>query len=401
MAIRVLVCLGDCGETYLCEGRVLIMGGVLVSSNNHKRLNEERGAMACVKGARDPAMELFRCLLMLFIVFCHSLGFFPGRWGSNQIDLWELILMGALNWHVDGFIAISGWFGIRFSWKKFFYLMGTILFYTVVFGAYEICNGRHFSIGMLKLRSGWFGGTYLALMLAAPFLNSAVDYLASQSKRTLFGAWLLLAMAFFFTWSPGHLFTGINALGFGHQTFGMMAFVYLTAQVVRRLFREKVSIRVLGLAAFVFLAYVVCIGLVLYWIGSSSSARFWQVWTLAMVNHSPTVYLPAIVFLLIFAWYVCLPKWIGKVVMFISPTMFCVYIFHFRPMIISEKWLCAHTEWHPFVIMLTVSIFIFAICVGVDLIRLALVSLWRERADSVLVKFDCMWNRMISNEAIV
>lgn len=76
---------------------------------------------------RDISVDAFRCLLMFLIVLHHAAchGYF-----RNDTEYWSLPIIFTLltYWHVDGFIAISGWFGVRFSLSRFFSLFGVIAF---------------------------------------------------------------------------------------------------------------------------------------------------------------------------------------------------------------------------------------------------------------------------------
>jgi len=65
--------------------------------------------------SRNPGLELYRALLMLGIVAYHVLGQLRpfGRGLENVCDTC-----------VVGFVLISGWFGVRFSWSKAARLVG-------------------------------------------------------------------------------------------------------------------------------------------------------------------------------------------------------------------------------------------------------------------------------------
>jgi len=84
---------------------------------------------------RSDGVELFRCLSMFVIVlyhtWCHGI-FGPDNGMMNLQAWWTVFFCALLIWHVDGFVAISGWFGIRFSWRKLVTLYGVILFYSLL-----------------------------------------------------------------------------------------------------------------------------------------------------------------------------------------------------------------------------------------------------------------------------
>ncbi len=327
--------------------------------------------------ARNPSVELFRCLLLFLIVFGHCLmqGVYAPKDGVYK--LWMVFFCNAIIWHVDGFIAISGWYGIRFSWRKFFALWGVVFFYSLFFLAEKLFVEKvDFSFSLLKVRSGWFGGAYLALMLCAPMMNAGVEYL-SKSKRSLITAWGLMAATFFCAFLPhGAQLTGIRPIGFGHQSFGMMAFVYVTARTARKLIDRPIPFRILRnilllffVFTFVWSALLVCM----------NGSRFFSVgWRLVSVNHSPLVYGMAIVMLLVFVWHVKLPESLGKVASRIAPSTFGIYLFHegnfgrsghalyWLPM----KWISGNIDAvHPLLVVFFVAVLVFLIGLLADAIR--------------------------------
>ena len=77
--------------------------------------------------------------------------------------------MDAYRWHIPGFLLISGYFGIRFSWRKIVALL------SVVYGCYWLTIpyrwGTESLLSLLLPHGGWFLPFYLVLMVLAPILN--------------------------------------------------------------------------------------------------------------------------------------------------------------------------------------------------------------------------------------
>ena len=163
----------------------------------------------------------------------------------NLPSWWTVFFCALLIWHVDGFVAISGWFGIRFSWRKFITLYGVILFYSLLGMALQ----RLFEPETIRLRSalivygGWFGGSYLMLMLLAPVLNAAVRQLASEGRKRLVMAMALVIFGMFCAWVPENLFTAINPYAVGSCTFFGIVFVYLIARACHELFPSPIPLK--------------------------------------------------------------------------------------------------------------------------------------------------------------
>lgn len=342
------------------------------------------------KKSRNMSVEAFRCFLMFLIVLGHSLSFWCGSMGFAKWPCWCLVGAGLIMWHVDAFIGISGWYGIKFTFCKFIYLLSIIAFYGLfsevcacVFGTEE-----GFSWAWLYKRGGWFAPCYLALMLCSPMINAAVDAMAVRSKKILMFGWFLMAFAFAVSWAPKHLFTGINAIGFGRHTFLMMAFVYLTARCARRIFDKAISLNRL---MFVALAYVVLVLIMALFSVELPLCR--RLYHLLTSNHAPTVYVMALVLLMIFVWHVKIPAWLEKVVRFLSPSMFGVYLFHIAIIryngtsaVLSDEFIRRITGSWVSIFVIAAVVFIISICV--DLIRRACVSMIRPYFDRRLERLD-------------
>ena len=342
-----------------------------------------------VKKPRNMSVEAFRCLLMFLIVLGHSLSFWCGSKGFAEWPGWCLVFAGLIIWHVDAFVAISGWYGIKFSFRKFIYLLSIIAFYGLF---NEVCacvwGGGGFSWTWLYKRGGWFAPCYLVLMLSSPMINAAVDAIAARSKIVLLLSWSLMAFAFVASWSPLHLLTGINAIGFGHQTFLMMAFVYLTARCARRIFVEAVALNRLVLVVLLYIILMLTtalLGVEIPW------CRY--LYRLFTSNHAPTVYVTSLTLLMIFVWYVKIPMWLGKIVKVISPSMFGVYLFHGTIIgyngtssVLSEG--CIRRITGSWVSIFVIAAAVFILSISVDLIRRAIVLMIRPYFDRQLGGLD-------------
>lgn len=274
---------------------------------------------------RNTNVDVFRCMLMFLIVLHHS--YVRGPWYANGA-LWTLWFSTFIHWHVDGFIGISGWFGIDFKWRKFVRLWVLMAFYgCLLFFVGRILKVQDISFSLNF--GGWFGGSYLALMFCAPFLNRAIDGMVTAGKRAVLSAWGMCAIMMTLTWCPGHLFTGVNANHVSQFSFTTMVFVYCTGRLVRVMFPRPLSLKVLLLGPLVFLGTILVIGggktLLQVYRGKPHGAAAWDFLT---VYNAPHVWVMAISMLLIFAWHVKCPLWLGRVCSFLAPSMFSVYLIH-------------------------------------------------------------------------
>ena len=113
-------------------------------------------------------------MAMLGVCLCHTL--FIGV-GHRCFGVSEL-LGGFAGGAVDCFVFISGWYGIRFSWKKLLSLYSTALFCAVEcrIGMDLYGLGWGTVIAAIKDIAGgyWFLHAYAALMCIAPLIESAM-----------------------------------------------------------------------------------------------------------------------------------------------------------------------------------------------------------------------------------
>lgn len=138
------------------------------------------------------------------------------------------------------FVSISGWFGIRFSWRKIVNFASFILFYSVLFWSL-----RHFVLipgaenpVPFEIRSGWFGGPYLALLAIAPILTAGMDRLVADSKRNLIGIWCVYFALMVLQWLPlkelhSSVLPSFGINGWEVLSFNTLMFYYVTARTVR------------------------------------------------------------------------------------------------------------------------------------------------------------------------
>ena len=122
---------------------------------------------------------------MFLIVLYHASVY--GVWGGDGAPKFLGLVFGALIiWHVDGFIALSGWFGVKFSLLRFFKIWGTLLFYGVLSWMYLVFFQHQPIYSSFKITGGWYGGLYLTLLFLSPILNAGVELISKMAPRRQF-----------------------------------------------------------------------------------------------------------------------------------------------------------------------------------------------------------------------
>lgn len=323
---------------------------------------------------RNASVEAFRCLLMALIVTGHC--YCRGLWYANGA-LWTLFFTTFIHWHVDAFVGISGWFGIKSTFKKFIRIWALMLFYNIVGCALTWwLYPEVFSWPQLFSLGGWFGGCYLALMLIAPLVNAGVEKVVASGRKDaiIAGGGVLLLVAF--TWLPGHLLTGVNANGSGQYSFINMLGVYVIARILKEIELEHIGLNKLMLGVAIFALSILFIGgiksLLQVCRGLPPTAATWDF--LALYD-APHYWVMALTMLLIFVWHVHVPEWFGRVCVFIAPSMFPIYLMHETTGIGRvgifklESFLDATWKLHPCVTILITAFSVFSTCLLIDLGR--------------------------------
>ena len=267
-----------------------------------------------VKAKRNPSIEVMRCLLMFFIVLYHGCNNKPDSvvCANSVVKLIPWFLFFCTN----SFMFISGWFGIRFSWGRVLRFLGMGAFAAVVLGlaSKSVLGSWHWQLSL-----GWFGTSYLAVMLLAPIVNSGLETLAKDSRRSLLLAWSAFASAVFVSWLP----LGLKIPGWCGHGFSTMLFIYVSARVIRLAELEtRISSRMAALIFFVALGIHLArlVPIVLY-----PSVK--DLFILTADYDAPEVLVMGAAFFLML-YRVRFPNWLNASCVLLAPSMFVVYLLH-------------------------------------------------------------------------
>lgn len=136
-----------------------------------------------ISKTRNASFELLRIICMFMIVLYHL--FIKLDYSTVSTSALYSSILFPLHVAVICFVLISGYFGIRLSFKKITDFFIQVLFYNIV--VYSVCSVisneftvKNFIISFLPLSHNqdlWFIRTYLYLMLLSPLINK---YLSSS-----------------------------------------------------------------------------------------------------------------------------------------------------------------------------------------------------------------------------
>lgn len=178
---------------------------------------------------RESNMELLRMVSMLCIIIYHIFIFglepaFPEQHLYKALQI-------PFHIGVPCFVLISGYFGIRFSFKGLFRLMGMAYTYAilvelcgVVFLQYPISNLTN-GIFVIGHNRHWFLTTYLWLYLLSPMINK---YIAGIKKTER--VYLLLVLMFV-NFYAGHIMQHEPSLSEGKNILNFML-LYLIGNTI-------------------------------------------------------------------------------------------------------------------------------------------------------------------------
>ena len=174
---------------------------------------------------RESNFELLRIVLMLLIIVGHLLlnSEKLGAIGTKEYYITN-IMRSFTVFGVNGFILLSGYFGINLNYKKLIRLDIKILFYTWIFFVIGIVSGIH-QINIIKdillifpviTKRYWFITDYFVLCILSPFLNKFIQSLDREELKKL-----LLISGIIFYLIATFCFM-VNDSG-----YGMINFIYL------------------------------------------------------------------------------------------------------------------------------------------------------------------------------
>lgn len=344
---------------------------------------------------RNYSIELLRCILMGLIVFGHCTYYSIYDWEHDKALLAILL---AIRFHVDGFVGVSGWFGIRFRWSKVVRLIGVFVFYSILSWVF---NPAGFSIRAFRVTGGWFGGTYLMLMFIAPLLEVAVAKLNELEINRRVMVWAIFAIGMILNWFPTHFYTGLTANGGESHTLLTMVFVYVTMRLVTTAKYDSLISKVVEFAPIVYLLSIVTGALWVIGCGLMKGSEF----TFSMAKwvtdyNAPGIWLMAVWLVMVFATKVKIPCWLGSAVNFIAPSMFGVYLMHdttsfgHKVFQVPQAWLQSNTNLGMTTAIVLSAMIVFVLGIAVDLFRRAGVALFRNKLNALLSKVDDGWSKV-------
>lgn len=192
------------------------------------------------KVLRESNIELLRIVLIMMIISHHIIvhgldlrSITNSNFQVKDSTYIELVLNSFFVIGVNGFVFVSGYFGIKFNIKRIISILIQAVFYSLTFYLIAFAmNQIEFSLASfwkaffpISTNVWWFITTYIGLYFIAPFLNAGMKSIEKQELSYVFlGLFILNCIL-------GSYWGGIS--GNGYTLFNFI-FIYLIARLMRQ-----------------------------------------------------------------------------------------------------------------------------------------------------------------------
>lgn len=289
------------------------------------------------KKIRQSGIELLRIVAMMLVMFghthCQTNFYLPQAADilSHPFhSFFQLLYSCITTTGVGIFIAISGWFGIKFSIKglsKYLFQVAFILLaiyvFSIIFLAVPIdVLGIKYCLGLYE--GYWFVLGYLGLYMASPILNSFIEHASKKEYQVFLIAFYLFQCIY--SWVTGwySYYNGYSII--------LFCGIYLTAAYLKKYpisWMQRHAIYLL-VATILLMASIAFIST---WMVNNAGRQ--------IRDDNPLVILTCILFVISFSKL----KFQSQFVNWLAASCFAVYLIHFSPFI------------HPYLMTTTSSIY--------------------------------------------
>lgn len=328
--------------------------------------------------ARQSNFELLRIIAMLMVMAVHTNYYNIGV--DSHIITTRMIPISLCAFFesicvvcVNVFVLISGWFGIKTSWKGGANIIFQVFFYCLLIACVFVLLGlpvplKDLGKSFLLGSSYWFVPSYILLYIFAPVLNSFVSSVSRESFKNFLTVFFVLEFIYGVLRQDGNFIHGYSAISF----MGL----YLLARYVR-LYPGRWFGKSAGFYWGVFFACAVVNTVLMvggmYYLGH-------PIYNLTFYS-SPVVIIGALSLLLAFSKM----EFQSKAINFCAASAFAMYLIHQNNLIIPywNSFFIKQFETSPFYIYMlyTVGVLagVFVLSVVVDRVRIWMWNLLFKR----------------------
>lgn len=329
--------------------------------------------------ARQSNFELLRIIAMLMVIAVHTNYYNLGDVDKSLMTARVLPISLCAFFEsicvvcVNVFVLISGWFGIKPSWKRGASIIFQVFFYCLLIAGVFVLLGLPVSLkdlgkSFLLGSSYWFVPSYILLYIFAPVLNSFVSSASKESVRNFLIVFFVLEFIYGVLRQDGNFIHGYSAISF----MGL----YLLARYAR-----LYPGRWLGKSAeFYWVVFFACAVLNTVLMIGGMYVLGHPIYNITFYS-SPIVIIGALSLLLAFSKM----EFQSKAVNFCAASAFAMYLIHQNNLIIPywNSFFIKQFETSPFYIYLFYSVAaiagVFVLSVVVDRVRIWMWNLLFKR----------------------
>ena len=327
---------------------------------------------------RSSNLELLRIVSIILIITMHVVGYAASQCTLSAENTIFRHFVGAIgNLGVSCFVLLSGYFGVKFSWKKFVHIS---LLTTVYACICNFCNDQYAFTGNVIMAVvwvpryyNWYITCYLAIMLLSGYIN---DFCARLDK----GSFSRLLMLLFVLLSVLPMLVSANdvLLNKSGQCFTYFTFVYLIGRYIKLYKDVKIPRWLTGGVAFAMVLVM--------WLKGIASMKISALSAIPLTsNYSPTILIASVSFFFLFKSFSVQ----SCIVNYISSSVLAVYLLdQLRPTI--DRFICVyhHTQDSNFAIWVGGEVLtIFCVAIIIDKIRIHLLYKPEGLITNYLVSF--------------
>ena len=335
------------------------------------------------KSARQSNIELLRIVLMLMIithhVIVHGMGLKGIKEQSFVLDKFvyaELFFNSFAVIGVNGFIFISGYFGMKFKlrtvlsfiFQALFYSLGIFLIFNIFIYKTPLDYTKLFyAFFPISKTAWWFLTTYLGLYFLAPFLNKGIEEI---KKKDLL---ILLLGLLFFDCCSGFIFGA-------YPKNGYTIFHFITLYVLAGYIRKYVPNIKKPFLCFIILSLII-FSICIFLLDIEKYPKIWKTFS----YNNPLLMLSAVMIFFTFKNISIQSKFINT----ISCCVFGVYLLHDHPIInklLIKTVSQVKTDYMQNEVLL--AIIIIAIIIGIFIIGTIVEYIRKSIFDKLIDKID-------------
>lgn len=273
---------------------------------------------------RLSGIELLRIIGMVLVMFGHShlrLVQMPDSQlivESPFLSYIDILLRSITTAGVGIFVAISGWFGIRFKKHgiaKYIYMVLFTLW--LIYGIVIAFHVAEFNFNGIKMSLSFFEGYwfvigYLGLYIVSPLLNKFVEFASKKEMQMLLLSYYLFQC--YYSW-----LSGWYDYYAGYSIF-LFAGIYLTAAYLRKYPIPWIEKHALSIwVAVVLLTAFIALVTIFYWGNAGRQIR----------DDNPLVIIASVLLVMCFNKL----KFKNVIINWLAASCFTVYLIHYNPFI--------------------------------------------------------------------